>query len=371
MRSRKNEVRIAVVGAGLIGRRHADLIRAAPRARLAALCSRHSGRDAAAALGCAYFDDARTLFRSGACDAVLIATPHYDHPVLSAAALDAGLHVLVEKPIAAQKADALPALAAARRHPRLVFAAMFQMRTDPRFLALRRMIRTGALGALQRVTWIITDWFRPDAYYAANAWRGTWAGEGGGVLLNQCPHQLDLLCWMCGLPERVTAVCGLGRRHRIEVEDEASALLEFPGGATGLFVASTGEAPGVNRLEVAGTRGRAILEGQELTLARNRVPSDRFCRTAREPFAAPPFAVTRRAFKPKTDQHAAVIRNFVDAILDGVPPVAPAAEGMASLELANAMLLSSLRRRPVDLPLDADAYARALRRLVRGVRASP
>ena len=366
-----DKVRMGIIGVGNMGSLHATwlLEGQVPRCELTALCDVDPARMAAFPKVRHHADSAE-LIRSGEVDAVIVATPHYGHTTIGADALGQGLHVLVEKPISVHKADC-QRLIASRKSPAQVFSTMFQCRTDPHFIKLRDLVRGGELGELRRVEWVITAWFRIEAYYRSGTWRATWGGEGGGVLLNQCPHQLDLLCWMCGLPGRVTAVCGLGRRHRIEVEDEASALLEFPGGATGMFVASTGEAPGVNRLEVAGTRGRAVLEGQELTLARNRVPSDRFCRTAREPFSAPPFAVTRRVFKPKTDQHAAVIRNFVDAILDGVAPVAPAAEGMASLELANAMLLSSLRRRAVDLPLDADAYARALRRLVRGVRASP
>lgn len=370
MNQRREPVRIAVIGAGLIGLRHADLLRRTPRARLVALCSRGApGVEAAAQRGCAHFADWRTLVRSGECDAVVIATPHYSHPEIAAGALKAGLHVLVEKPIAVHVADAASALAAHRRRPDLVFAAMFQMRTETRFSAIRRLVRGGALGDIQRVTWIITDWFRPDAYYAANEWRGTWAGEGGGVLLNQCPHQLDLLCWICGLPRRVTAVCGFGRRHAIEVEDEATALLEYANGATGTFITSTGEAPGVNRLEIAGTRGRLVLEGHELTVARNRVPSDRFCRTTRELFSGPPFATVRRTFRPTPAPHAKIHRNFVAAILDGAAPIAPAEEGMASLELANAMVRSSLHGRPVDLPLDGAAYARDLKRLVRDAAA--
>ncbi|MDA0577848.1 MAG: Gfo/Idh/MocA family oxidoreductase, partial [Verrucomicrobia bacterium] len=199
------------------------------------------------------------MYASGTVDAVVVATPHYSHPDLSMAALARGLHVLVEKPIAVHKQEAERLIRAARPGGPLL-AVMLNQRTDPRYRKMREIVQGGELGRLQRVTWIITDWFRTDAYYKTGAWRGTWAGEGGGLLMNQCQHQLDLLQWMFGMPRAVRAWCGLGKRHAIEVEDEVTAYLEYADGATGLFVASTGEAPGVNRLEVAGELGRLVQE---------------------------------------------------------------------------------------------------------------
>src|SRR5206468_8624474 len=190
----------------------------------------------------------------GAVDAVLIATPHYQHATLGQLAFEHGLHAMVEKPIAAHKADAERLIAAHRRRPELVFGGMFQLRVEPRYLAIRRLIADD-LGRLTRINWINTDWYRTDVYFASCACRATSRGAGGGVLLNQCPHNLDVLQWLCGMPARVRGFCQLGRYHQIEVEDNVTAYLEWPNGATGVFVSSTGEAPGTNRFEIVGTRG--------------------------------------------------------------------------------------------------------------------
>src|SRR5690606_18350420 len=182
---------------------------------------------------------------------------------------------------------ALRLIAAARAHPNLVFAGMFQLRLEPRYQKLRQLIRNGELGRLMRVTWINTDWFRTDAYYASSGWRATWKGEGGGVLINQCLHNLDTLQWLFGMPARIRAFCQLGRHRNIEVEDAVTAYLEWPEGATGTFVSTTAEAPGTNRLEIAGTRGRVILENDRLTFDRNEVDAEEFNRTAVSGFARP------------------------------------------------------------------------------------
>ena len=271
--------------------------------------------------------------------------------------------MIVEKPISAHKVDAEILLAAHTRKDR-VFAAMFNQRTDDYFIQLRRMVATGELGEVRRVNWIITDWFRTAHYYASGGWRATWAGEGGGVLLNQCPHNLDLLQWIFGQPVRVRAFCGFGRYHRIEVEDDVTAYLEFANGATGVFITSTGEAPGTNRLEIAAERGKIVYEQDRITYLRNPVPMSEFSRTATDGFARP---AAEEVIVPARDhggQHVAVLQNFTDAILDGVPLIAPAAEGPASLELANAMALSAWTGEAVALPLDGPLYERWLNRKI-------
>lgn len=360
MRAMKN-VRIGVIGAGMIGVRHAEHVLAIPRAKLAAICARSAGRKAVAdRLGAPFFTDAKAMIRSGTCDAVLIATPHDSHVALGIAALHAGLHVLVEKPIGVHVGEARKLVAVAARRKKQVFAAMFQQRLQPSSQLLRELVRGGKLGELQRVHWTVTDWFRGDAYYRSAPWRGTWAGEGGGVLLNQCPHQLDLWWWLFGQPDRVHGVCGFGRRHRIEVEDEATAIFEYESGLTGMFSTSTGEAPGVNRLEIAGTKGLAVLEKGTLTVSRNETPSDRFCRTTKDGFTKPASATETHAPAALEFPHRELIRDFVDAILERRAPIAPAAEGLHSLELANAIVLSADRGAPVDLPLAGTAYPRFL-----------
>ena len=316
------------------------------------------------------YESADEMIASGSLDAILVATPHYDHTPTGIAALRAGLHVLVEKPIAVHRADCERLLGAyAERAERQVFAAMFNQRTDPHYQKIRELIGAGELGEIRRVNWIVTDWFRTEAYYASGAWRATWAGEGGGVLLNQCPHNLDLLQWLVGMPVSVSARCAFGKYHDIEVEDEVTALLEFANGAIGVFVASTGEAPGTNRLEIAGELGRLVYEDGKIAFWRNEVPMSEFSRTAPEPFGRPASALVPVEAEGHGGQHNEVLRNFADAILDGAPLIAPATEGIHSVELANAMLLSAWLGRSVSLPIDGREYERHLReRIATSVR---
>jgi predicted dehydrogenase len=364
-------VRLGIIGLGNMGQAHARSILAGkiPRLRLAAVADAVPAR-------LAHYPDLpgfatdRELIASGLVDAVLIATPHYYHTASGIAALDAGLHVLVEKPISVQRADCERLIAAHRRRD-VVFAAMFNQRTDPIFKKLRQLVRGGALGEIRRISWTVTDWFRPAAYYALGAWRATWAGEGGGVLLNQCPHNLDLFSWIFGQPKRVRGFCGFGRYHDIEVEDDVTAYFELPGGAHATFIASTGEAPGANRLEVVADRGRVVVENGALRFTRNLVPTSEFSRSTKKPFSAPPTRERTFTFKGSGGQHVEILRNFADAILRGKPLIAPAAEGILSVELANAILLSSWTGKPVNLPLDSALYARWLKRKIAASRKAP
>lgn len=312
------------------------------------------------------FADGVELIRSGCVDAVLVATPHYAHTPLSIDALGQGLHVLCEKPLAVHKADAERMLIAYTERPdrAQLFAEMFNQRTDPRYAKLRALVRAGELGELWRIHWTITDWFRAEAYYRSSPWRATWRGEGGGVLSNQCAHNLDLWQWMFGMPASVRAFCGFGRFHAIEVEDQVTAYLEYPNGAAGVFAASTGEAPGTNRLEVAGDRGKVVIEGETFSFVRNETPASEFSKASREAYAAPPVWNVQIPVKGSGTQHVGVIQNFVDSIRNGEPLLAPAVEGIHSVELANAMIYSALEGQTVKLPLDSRAYAAKLERLV-------
>jgi predicted dehydrogenase len=248
----------------------------------------------------------------------------------------------------------------------LVFAGMFQLRAEPRYLKIRNLIQSGALGDIARLSWIITDWYRTEAYYSSGGWRATWKGEGGGVLLNQCLHNLDTLQWLCGMPARVRGFCQLGRYHNIEVEDNVTAYLEYQNGATGVFITSTGEAPGTNRLEIAGTRGRIVLEADKLNFLRNEVPMTEFSKTSQVGFLKPDVCNTEIPIENASAPHALLMQNFVDAILDGTPLIAPGEEGIHSVELANVILYSSLTGKTVELPMDAVAYEKKLKRLIAG-----
>jgi predicted dehydrogenase len=299
-------------------------------------------------------------------DAVIIATPHYQHTTLGIAALKQGLHVMVEKPISAHKADAERLIATHKQHPKQVFAGMFQLRAEPRYLKIRKLIQSGELGEIVRMSWIMTDWFRTEAYYASGGWRATWKGEGGGVLLNQCLHNLDAMQWLLGMPARVRGFCQLGRFHEIEVEDNVSAYLEYPNGATGTFVSSTGEAPGTNRFEIVGTRGKIVLERDRISFTRNEADMIEFSRSAKLGFAKPEVWNVEIPFENAPNAHATLMQNFVNAILDGEPLIAPGEEGIHSVELANVMLYSSLIDQPVALPMDSAAYEKKLNELIAG-----
>lgn len=357
-------LRVGVVGLGSMGVKYAELLREGKiaGATLAAVCNRRPEPRAAYA-DVPGFADIKALLKAHAAEALIIATPHYAHTTIAIAALRCGLHVLVDKPIAVHKADAEKMLAA-HRSTQSIFAIMFQMRTDPRFRKIKNLIDAGALGKLQRMQWTLTDWFRTDTYYRAGQWRATWAGEGGGILLNQAPHQLDLLQWLIGQPELVRAWCHFGKFHQIEVEDEVTAYLEFPGGATGVFIASTGEAPGTNRLEIVGDRARLVLEGGRLTLDTNKVPAAKLRATSQEMFAVPQSTRQEFLLEPPAEAHRAVVQNFVDAIRDCAPLIAPAEEGLRSLELANAMILSAVTDRAVQLPISSRRYATELKKLI-------
>jgi predicted dehydrogenase len=362
---RQNGVRLGVIGLGSMGVSHARLVAEgkAPGMHLAAVCNRSEAAFAEFAEA-RKFTDPIALMDSGLVDAVLIATPHYSHSPLAVEALDRGLHVLLEKPVAVHKAECERLIAAYDPARGQVFAAMFNQRTDPRYVKLRELIGSGELGPVQRIQWVITDWFRPEAYYRSGGWRATWSGEGGGVLLNQCPHQLDLWQWLFGMPRTVTAACQFGRFHDIEVEDSVTAMLEYGNGCQGVFVATTGEAPGENRLSLACDRGLLVVEREGLRFVRTEVPVGEFSRTTEGRFSMPETREIRIPCEGRGEQHLGILKNFAAAILDGEALIAPAVEGIHSVELANAMLLSSLRQRRQNVPIDAAEYANELGRLV-------
>ena len=362
-----DKVRIGIIGMGNMGRFHAnDLLDGeVPRGDLAAVgsTSPHKLEDYKEK-GVKIFGSGEEMIASGAIDALLIATPHYQHTSLGVAALEAGLHIMVEKPISAHKADAERLIAAAAARPGQVFGAMFQLRVEPRYQKIRELVQGGELGNLVRVLWIMTDWFRSEAYFQSGGWRATWKGEGGGVLLNQCLHQLDAMQWITGMPSKVRSHVGIGRWHDIEVEDDVTCYMEFANGASGAFITSSGETPGSNRLEIAGTKGRLILENDTLKLTRNAVASDEWCKTSKIGFQKPETTVEEIPIPGADAPHATLMTNFVNAILDGEALIAPGAEGLGSVELANVMVYSGLKNEPVDLLMDGAAWEAQLNDLI-------
>jgi predicted dehydrogenase len=316
----------------------------------------------------AYTDHAEMLEKI-APEAVLIATPHYDHPPIAMDAFQRGIHVLTEKPIAVHVQAAEEMInayqKALQRHPNLVFAAMFQQRTYGFWQKIKELIDEGELGRLVRATWIITDWFRTQSYYDNGGWRATWKGEGGGVLLNQCPHNLDLYQWFVGMPGRIAGFAAIGKYHNIEVEDEVSAYLEYENGMIGHLITSTAESPGTNRLEIVGEKGKLVFENGRLIFYRNRYSMFEQIKTAISGYqTVENWQIDVPYQHHGQPGHQLVIENFANAILQGEKLIAPAVEGIHSLTLGNAIMLSSFLGKPINLSIDANAYAAKLQELI-------
>ncbi|MFW5799097.1 MAG: Gfo/Idh/MocA family protein, partial [Planctomycetota bacterium] len=284
-----DKVKIAVIGVGGIGGSHLACIDRAENAQLVAVCDIIKDRadETAAKWDVDAYYTHEELLEKADVDAITIGTPHYDHTPIAIHGLDAGKHVLTEKPIAVHVNDARKMIEAAERNPEQVFSAMFQLRVNPMWQRAKKLIDEGELGTITRITWTVTTWFRSQTYYDSGGWRATWSGEGGGVLLNQCPHNLDILQWLGGLPETVLAHVAIGKDHHIEVEDEVIAILTYPGGATGTFITNTSEAPGSNRLEIAGDRGILVVEDGTLNFRRTTVSVKEFLKTTDTRFGIP------------------------------------------------------------------------------------
>lgn len=363
--SSEKEIRLGIVGLGNMGLSHAGRIAGGevPGLSLAAVAD-HKEESMARFPDIPHFPEASPMIASGEIDAILIATPHYSHTTIGIEALEAGLHVLVEKPISVHKQDCEKLISAYDPSNGRIFAAMFNQRTDPRYRKLKQLIDDGDLGPIQRINWVVTNWFRTEMYYRSGDWRATWGGEGGGVLLNQCPHNLDLWQWLFGMPDRVFARCQIGRFHDIEVEDSVSALLEYDNGVQGVFATTTGEAPGVNRLEVVGDNGIVEVRDDGLYFTRTEQPVSRFSAESEVGFGKPPVWEIKIPTPGKGEQHLGILKNFAAAISGREELLAPAREGIHSVELANSMLLSSFRGAELRLPIDSGEYAAELKKKI-------
>lgn len=358
----------AVIGVGNMGSAHANCI---AQARingmvLSSLCDVSPARQAFCrehfpSVPC--YASVQELLAADAIDAAIVAVPHPSHSGIASQLLQAGLHVLVEKPIdvALSKARALCDLADATGK---TFAIMLNQRTNPLFRRAREIVQGGQLGEMKRSTWIITNWYRTQHYYDSGSWRATWSGEGGGVLLNQAPHNLDLWQWICGMPQSVTAHCDIARFHRIEVEDDATIFTRYANGATGTFITSTGEYPGTNRLEISGTLGKLVLENGLMKWWRLKNSERDVCFQSAENFAQIPFEYEEyQPAEPET-AHSGILQNFANSILHGEPLLSPGRDGLNELTLSNAAYLSQWSgNAPVSLPMDNAAFDRHLSQL--------
>lgn len=360
-----SKVRLGIIGIGNMGSSHAKNIAEGktPDIELTAVADRKEDRRNWAKENLPetvqIFEEGTELMDSGVCDAVIVAVPHYQHTELTIYGLEHGLHVLCEKPAGVYTKQVREMIEVSEKSDK-VFAMMFNQRTNCVYRKMYELVHSGELGAVKRVNWIITDWYRTQIYYDSGAWRATWNGEGGGVLLNQCPHQLDLLTWICGVPTKVRAFCHEGKWHDIEVEDDVTAYMEFENGATGVFVTTTGDAPGTNRFEIDLEKGKLVCEDDKLILHRLAVSEREFCRTATEGFAKPECTVEEVETDGLNEQHVGVMNAFANKILGKGELVAPGREGINGLMLSNAMHLSSWTDQTVTLPVDEDKFLELL-----------
>lgn len=360
-----DKVRLGIIGIGNMGSGHLKNILEGkvPEMEVTAVADRQEGRRAWAKEhlpeSVVIFEEGTHLITAGVCDGVLIAVPHYQHPELTIEAMNHGLHVMCEKPAGVYTKQVREMNEAAEKCDR-VFGMMFNQRTNCIYRKMHELVAGGELGAIKRVNWIVTDWYRTQSYYDSGSWRATWDGEGGGVLLNQCPHNMDLIQWICGMPSKVQAFCHNGKWHDIEVEDDVTAYLEYPNGATGVFVTTTADAPGTNRFEITLEMGKLVCENEKLMLHKLSENERTFCKTAKGGFDTPECTVTEVETDGENEQHVGVLKAFAGRILHGTPLVADGVEGINGLTLSNAMHLSSWLKREVEIPFDEDLFLEEL-----------
>ena len=349
------KIRVGVIGVGNMGTTHCRNIYEGkiPDMTLAAAADIAEARRNYVAEnfpGTAVFSDGDEMLKSGLIDLVIIAIPHYFHAEYAIRALDLGLHVITEKPAGVYTKQVKEMNAAAAAHPGQIFGIMYNQRTNPMYQKLREMVKSGELGSLKRVTWIITDWYRSQAYHDSSTWRSTWKGEGGGALINQNPHQIDLWQWIFGMPDRIFAKASFGKYHNIEVEDDVMAFMEYDNGLTGEYITSTGEAPGTNRLEIACDMGKIVIEEHHMYFYKNAVSEREFEKTNTKPFGVPECEkIELDVDQSGGEQHVGILKNVASAILHGTPLLAPGEEGIRGLTISNSIHLSAFTGRTVDL----------------------
>ena len=367
-------IRLGIIGIGNMGSGHAGNLMSGkcPDFKLVAVADINPDRlkwakeNLSQDLVC--FDNAEAMLDSGLIDACMVCVPHYDHPRYAMECMKRGIHVMVEKPAGVYTKQVREMNEEAKKHPEVVFGMMFNQRTNCVYRKMRELVQSGKYGQIRRTNWLITNWYRPQAYYDSGDWRATWSGEGGGVLLNQCPHQLDLWQWICGMPVRVTSHMKFGKWHDIEVEDDVTTYVEYPNGATGVFITTTGDPHGSNRFEVQMDKAQIIVDHDKLTLFELDVAEPEFTKTNEVPFGH----IGGHEVEVETDgenpQHVGVLNAWGNAILRGGKLVAGGEEGINGLTLSNAMHLSAFLGRTVELPIDEDLYYDELMKRVKTSR---
>lgn len=365
-----NQVRFGIIGIGNMGSTHVKgfVRNQVPGAVLTAVCDINPARlewarEQKADLE--VYNTAEEFFEKANVDAVIIATPHYFHPVYAIQGFARGLHVLTEKP-AGVYTKAVREMNEAAAKSGKVFGIMYNQRCNPVYAKVREMIRGGELGELKRVVWVITDWYRTQSYYDSSSWRATWEGEGGGVLLNQCPHQLDLWQWMCGMPCEIRSFMQYGKNRKIEVENDVTTYAKYPNGATGVFIASTHDTPGTNRLEITGDLGKLVVERTSVTFYKNKIGEKEFNATYPGGFGIPEYETIDVPIPEENPEHLGILRNFTNAILNGEELLAPGCEGILGLSISNAMHLSDWTGQAVNpMEIDEDLFYELLQEKIR------
>ena len=366
-----DKIKLGIIGIGNMGSGHASNIKngSCPEIKLVAIADINSDRlNWAKEQNCAesitYFNTAEEMLDSGIINACLIAVPHYDHTKYAIECMKRGIHVMVEKPAGVYTKQVREMNAEAEKHHEVVFGMMFNQRTNCVYRKLRELVKSGDYGEIRRTNWIITDWYRPQCYYDSGDWRATWSGEGGGVLLNQCPHQLDLWQWICGMPVKVQAHLHFGKWHDIEVEDDVTTYVEYANGATGVFITTTGDAHGTNRFEIQMDKAKFVVEGNKLIMTEYEMTEQEFSKTNTQAFATVNSTTREVETDGENPQHVGVLNAWADAILHGGKLVAEGKEGINGLTLSNAMHLSAFLGKEVEIPFDEELYYNELMKRV-------
>ena len=350
-----DKIKLGIIGYGNMGTSHARNIAEGkvPNVELCAICDIDPARKAVCEKNhptVAFFEKAEDLMASGLCDSILIAVPHYDHPTYAIKAFELGLNVIVEKPAGVYTKQVLEMNEAAKKSGK-TFGIMYNQRTNRVYQRLKQMIDNGDLGHIKRITWIVTTWYRCQAYHNSSAWRSRWETEGGGTLINQNPHQLDLWQWLFGVPDKIYAKVAFGKYYDIEVEDEVVALFEYNNGTIGQYITSTAETPGTNRLEIACDMGKVIVEEDgNITFVKNEMSEREWNKIRKVAFGKPKTdIINEKIYSNEDGQHATLLKDYANAVLTGAPLLAPGEEGIKGLTISNAIHLSGWTGETVDL----------------------
>lgn len=368
-----DKIRLGIIGFGAQGGFYGSLIAEGrvPNMTVGAVADHNADkREAAAKLlpEAKIYEDHVGMLDSGDVDAIVICVPHFDHPDIAIQAMERNIHVLVDKPAGVYASQVQQMNEFAKTKPELTFAIMFNQRNNPLYQYIKQLVASGELGALRRSNWIITNWWRPQGYYDQSEWRATWGGEGGGVLVNQAPHQLDLWQWICGAPKTVYAKASFGFQRNIVVEDEVTALVDYGNGATGTFVTATHDIVGTDRFEILLDKGKIVVDNSKtvtvykLTKPERELSDEMSFEDVKKLFMGQldPSTLytteTKEFDSPWGEQHAGVLANFADNILDGTELIAPGADGINGVRLANAIHLSSWTGEEVPLEGTEERY---------------